>query len=364
MFYNKNERRFLSSFFSTGFLFELFYTYDSGDIMSKRVKKRIRLRVKAKFLFLVMLVFFSFVYTIKYLDRVNIGIDNDTFLKMLIDDSSNIKTKHSSKQNSFIKYIANLNIFDPVSIITSNYAYLVNKGDSAIESDEEENQKIDKTSSYIENPNPNEIIKDPLVYIYNTHQREDYQSSNSQSYNITPNVMMLSYVLKERLRKLDIPSMVEENDVTEILRINSWNYASSYKVTKMLMEQASNDEPTLKYFIDLHRDSISKDKTTLESNGVKYAKILFVVGLEHENYEKNLKIATELSERLNKECAGISKGVYKKQGKYVNGIYNQDFSSNTMLIEIGGVENNIEEAVNTIGILAKVLAEYIGDNNE
>ena len=332
--------------------------------MSKKFKRKIKLKVKFKFLFLLMLAFFSFVYTIKYLDRVNIGIDNDEFLKMLIDDSSNIRTKHSSRKNGFIKYVANLNIFDPVSIISSNYAYLVNGEDGEIEDDEDEVEKIDKTSSYIENPNPEEIIKDPVVYIYSTHQREDYQSSNSESYNITPNVMMASYVLKERLQNLNVPTIVEENDVTEILRINSWNYASSYKVTRMLMEQAIKDEPTLKYFIDLHRDSISKDKTTLEVNGVKYAKILFVVGLEHEDYEKNLKIAEELSKRLNKECAGISKGVYKKQGKYVNGIYNQDFSPNTMLIELGGVENNIEEAVNTIKILAKVLAEYIGDQNE
>lgn len=332
--------------------------------MGKKFKRKVKLKVKFKFLFLVILSFFSFVYTIKYLDRVNIGIDNDEFLKMLIDDSSNIRTKHSSKKNGFIKYVANLNIFDPVSIISSNYAYLVNGEDGEIEDDEDEVKKIDKTSSYIENPNPEEIIKDPLVYIYSTHQREDYQSSNSESYNITPNVMMASYVLKERLQNLNVPTIVEENDVTEILRINSWNYASSYKVTRMLMEQAIKDEPTLKYFIDLHRDSISKDKTTLEVNGVKYAKILFVVGLEHKDYEKNLKIAEELSKRLNKECVGISKGVYKKQGKYVNGIYNQDFSPNTMLIELGGVENNIEEAVNTIKILAKVLAEYIGDQNE
>lgn len=327
--------------------------------MSKIIKKKIRLKLKIKFVLLVTISFFSFVYTIKYLDKVNLGIDNELFLKMLIDDSSNISIKNN-KKSGLIKYIASLNIFDPLSIINSNYAYLVNRD---LQIDDDEVEKLDKTSSYIKNPKPNEIIKNPIVYIYSTHQREDYKSNNSASYNITPNVMMASYVLKERLSNLNIPTIVEENDVTEILRMNNWNYASSYKVTRMLMEQAIVDEPTLKYFIDLHRDSIGKDKTTLEAKGVKYAKILFVVGLEHDNYKKNLKVATELSELLNKACPGISKGVYKKQGKTVNGIYNQDFSPNTMLIELGGVENNIEEAVNTIEILSKVLANYIGDIN-
>lgn len=328
--------------------------------MMGRFKKKIKLKFKIKLLFLVIVSFFSFVYTIKYLDKVNLGIDNDLFLRMLIDDSSNIIT-NSNKKNGFIKYIANLNIFDPVSIINSNYAYLINEDNGEFDKDEVE--KVEKTSSYIKNPNPDEIIKNPIVYIYSTHQREDYKSSNLASYNITPNVMMASYVLKERLSNLNIPTIVEENDVTEILRMNNWNYASSYKVTRMLMEQAILDEPTLEYFIDLHRDSISRDKTTLEVNGVKYAKILFVIGLEHSNYKKNLQVATKLSNMLNEACPGISKGVYKKKGKNVNGIYNQDFSSNTMLIELGGVENNIEEAVNTIGVLSKVLAKYIGGSN-
>ena len=52
----------------------------------------------------------------------------------------------------------------------------------------------------------------------------------------------------------------------------------------------------------------------------------------------------------------------KKSGKGVNGIYNQDFNVNTMLIEVGGQYNNISEVNNTLKIFAQVLRDYIKEN--
>ena len=49
----------------------------------------------------------------------------------------------------------------------------------------------------------------------------------------------------------------------------------------------------------------------------------------------------------------------KKGGAGVNGIYNQDISSNAMLIEVGGVDNNIDEVLNTIEIISVILKEQI-----
>lgn len=331
--------------------------------MGKRLKKKIKLKTKVKTILLILIFTISFIYTIKYLDTINLGVDNDIFLKTLIEDSTNINTKHNKKNNSIIRYIANIDIFSPTNILNSSYATLINNNTKG-NKPKDEQPTLKKTTNYVKNPKPEEVIKDPIVYIYNTHQKEGYKKSNNTKYNITPNVMMASYVLKERLNKLNIPTIVEENNVTEILNINNWNYAYSYKVSRMLMEQAKKDEPTLKYFIDLHRDSISKTKTTLEKNNKKYAKILFIIGLENKNYEKNLKVTETIHKYLNQALPGISKGIYKKQGKHVNGIYNQDFSKNTILIELGGEENTIEEAVNTIEIISKVLSKYIGEDND
>lgn len=116
---------------------------------------------------------------------------------------------------------------------------------------------------------------------------------------------------------------------------------------------------SIKYYIDLHRDSVKKKYTTTEINGVSYAKVMLLVGLEHDNYQANLKEAQKINNKLNKEYPSLSRGIYKKSGKGVNGIYNQDFSKYTFLFEVGGTDNNIQEVNNSISVLAKILNEYI-----
>ena len=43
----------------------------------------------------------------------------------------------------------------------------------------------------------------------------------------------------------------------------------------------------------------------------------------------------------------------------MNGVYNQDLSPKSILIELGGQYNEIEELNNTIKVLAKVILKYI-----
>ena len=40
-------------------------------------------------------------------------------------------------------------------------------------------------------------------------------------------------------------------------------------------------------------------------------------------------------------------------------IFNQDLSPRAILIELGGVDNNLEEINNTLKVLSEVLYEYI-----
>ena len=125
------------------------------------------------------------------------------------------------------------------------------------------------------------------------------------------------------------------------------------------METAKKNNPTLKYYIDLHRDSLTHDKTTLIIDNKSYAKILFLIGLENANYQENLDFTTRISNLLNEKVPGLSKGIYKKEGPFVNGVYNQDFSSRVILIELGGNENTIEEVYRSLIILGEALDEVM-----
>lgn len=201
--------------------------------------------------------------------------------------------------------------------------------------------------------------RSPTVYIYNTHQTESYLYDKVNNYNLDYNVMFASYILKEYLNDYNILSFVESASIKKVLNENNLIYKDSYKASRILLEESIINYPTLKYFIDLHRDSSVYEKTTCVIDNKSYAKILFVLGLENKNYLENEKMINSLNERLIKVNSCLSRGITKKSGVGVDGVYNQDFNSNAILIELGGQYNTITEVNNTLKIFAKVLAEYI-----
>ena len=322
------------------------------------MKKRIKLKTKQKkaskkkkFVIYSSIAFLvaSFILTLNTL-KFKISLGSDELIQYILYSSNhNMEYEYDKKNISkkIVEFLTNITLDNPSSILSSNYRNLT---------DEEESLN----SEYIEDPYPDKKIDEPLVYIYNTHQLEEYSSKNYEEYNVTPNVLMASYIFREKLNRLSIPTIVEETDVNEILKINSWKYYKSYDVTRMLLEQAKEDYSSLEYFIDLHRDSVSHDKTYVKIDGKAYAKVLFIVGLENKNYKENLEFTEGFNDLIHEKYPGLSRGIYKKQGEGVNGVYNQDLDKHVILIELGGVDNTIEEVTNTIDALCDVLFEYIG----
>lgn len=202
-------------------------------------------------------------------------------------------------------------------------------------------------------------VEEPILYLYSTHQEEKYASSMLEPYNIVPNIMIASKILKEYLEDRGIKVVLEEESISDKLHSLGWKYGASYKVSRMFMESAVLNNPSLKYFVDLHRDAGTYSSTTTEIAGEKYAKMLFVIGLDYDTYEYNLDFAENLKSKLVAIDPSLCRGIMKKTGKGVNGVYNQDYSKNAILIEVGGQYNNINEVDNSLRVFADVLSAYI-----
>jgi len=280
----------------------------------------------------------SIAFTVKYLYQEDL-INSNTIVDILINDNFGSYKNDITDVDFLLKYVLNIDIKDDE---------VVNK---------EENNS-DKLEVNVDNSNNNL----PMVYIYNTHQDEKYKSTYLGEYNIASTVLIASKILKEYLEDLGIKVLVEEDSVTDKLHSLSWKYGSSYKVSRMFMESAYKDNPSLKYFIDLHRDSSKYEKTTIEIDGEKYARLLFVVGLDNKNYEPNLELAETLKQKIKDYNPNLFRGIMKKSGAGVNGVYNQDFNPKTMLIEVGGQYNNISEVNNTLKVFANILADFIKED--
>ena len=201
----------------------------------------------------------------------------------------------------------------------------------------------------------------PLIYLYNSHQTEEYKASTYAEFSVNPTVIMNNYILEDIFNKNGYKTIVEENSIKEILNKNNWNYTYSYKASRQLLENSIIEYPSLKYFIDIHRDSLPHDKTTVNINNKDYAKVIFLIGLENSKYEENLSFTEKINNKMNELYPGLSKGIYKKGGPGVNGVYNQDFSKYTILIEIGGYENTTNEVLNTTIAFSKCFMEVINE---
>ncbi len=208
----------------------------------------------------------------------------------------------------------------------------------------------------------NSLESKPRVYIYSTHQGEEYSGEGLLEYGINPGVMMASYIMQDKLNNLGIETLVEERSIKEILNNNNWRYYKSYDASRIYLDDSKSKYPSIKYFIDVHRDSLKGDKTTVEIGNKKYAKIVFLIGLENKNYKENLEFTTKINDKLNEKYPNLSKGIYEKGGDGVNGVYNQDNSKYTILVEIGGVDNTTNEVLNTTLAFSECFMEVISTN--
>ena len=326
-----------------------------------KLKKSKPKKKKYKYLCLIILTYLIFSYTFYTSFKNNNLKNNEDFIKFLLNNGNPyLKTEKEFPKilNKTINYLLKIDITKPETLFNENII-----GYSIHEEDEYSNlEHLKEISYYIQDPNKVDV-KNPIIYIYNSHQLENYNNDNLAIYGITPNVLMASYLLKEKLNEKGLSTIVEDTNLTEFLELNNWNHSNAYKASRIFMLDKQNEYPSIKYFIDIHRDSVNKNMTLVKINNKNYAKILFVVGLEHKNYQKNLNLVNKINDLFEKHYPGLSRGIYKKEGPNVNGIYNQDISENAMLIELGGVDNNIEEVLNTINAIADVLNIYIGESS-
>ena len=193
-----------------------------------------------------------------------------------------------------------------------------------------------------------------IVYIYNTHDTEKYSLPFISDYSITPTVKIASYILKDHLNDLGVNSFVQTRSINSYLNKHNLDYKGAYEASRVYMKEEMKKNK-YKILLDIHRDSVSHKYTLFNYKNKKYARIMFVLTTKHKNYKKNLKFVNKINNKLNKKYNGISRGIMKRNDV----IFNQDLSPYAILIELGGVDNTLEEINNTLKVLAEILNEFI-----
>ncbi|WP_153979475.1 stage II sporulation protein P [Paenibacillus xylanilyticus] len=200
------------------------------------------------------------------------------------------------------------------------------------------------------------------VLIYHSHPREGYnpllgtKSDNPSSGKATGNVFQVGSYLSDSLQKLGVGVEHAKDDYPTKVKDYNWNY--SYKYSRQTVKAALAENDDLTYLIDIHRDSQRHNKTTTTIDGKGYAKVYFIIGHENPNWQQNEAFAAKIHKKLEAKYPGVSRGVWGKDGGGANnGEYNQTLSPNSILIEIGGIDNTGAELKRTSQVLADMIAE-------
>lgn len=190
-------------------------------------------------------------------------------------------------------------------------------------------------------------LSEPIALVHHTHATESFVPTSGVTYTTEEdyNVVRLGRELVNLLSKQYGLPLIHECGIYDLPRVQAYE-KSRPVVQKILSEHSQMD-----FVIDLHRDGVRRELTTTVINGDTIGRILIVVGSRHPQWESNYIFALRLQRELETVAPGLSRGILKQRFGY-----NQDLHPNSLIIEVGGHENTMEEARLAVPFLAEALA--------
>lgn len=203
----------------------------------------------------------------------------------------------------------------------------------------------------------------PLVLIYHTHTTESYTATEA-----TP-IVYSSYARskdsKTNMNAIgDIVCQILEKDygikTIHDTKIHDLSYNDSYPDSLESINKYLKDNPSIQYVFDLHRDGLNdtesaRNKYKIKIGNLESTKIMIVVGLNHENSNKNAEFAKTFKSTMDKLYPGVMLPITFRQ----TAKFNQFTCPNALLFEIGSNLSTFEETRISAEYLARTMAEVI-----
>lgn len=140
------------------------------------------------------------------------------------------------------------------------------------------------------------------------------------------------------------------------------NWNRSYQNSLATVQTLLQTNPQAKAVFDVHRDAgfQSKKPTTTTINGKAAARIMLVIGANHEGWEQNLTFARQLEAKCNELYPGLLRDNIRVKE---TGRYNQQASPHCVLLEIGSDLNTQAEADYAMECFAQVVHEVLQEQS-
>ncbi len=208
---------------------------------------------------------------------------------------------------------------------------------------------------------------EPQVLIMHTHATETYRlyeglyydlSDTARTTDKTLDVCAVGAIITQTLNEAGINTLHDTS-------LNDYpSYNASYDNSREVVQAYLEQYPSIKVVIDVHRDALeargARYAPVAEINGKQSAQVMIISGCENgstvnlPNWEQNLAFAAEWETQMEADSPGLTRSAmcsYK--------FYNQDLTTGSLLLEVGGHGNTLNEALYAGKLAAESLAEVL-----
>lgn len=214
--------------------------------------------------------------------------------------------------------------------------------------------------------------KGPKILIFHTHSQEDFVDSVSK--DAKDRIVGVGQTLGEILAYqygISVVHDIGEYDVSNGALVRDGSYERMEPAVRKILEKY----PSIEVCIDLHRDGLPDHlRLTTEIDGKPTAKIMFVNGISRLNnrgtpkqldylynpyIQDNLAFSTQMQLKANELYPDFARKIYIKPHRF-----SLHMMPKTLLVEAGANTNTLEEVMNAMEPLARILVEVLkGDQS-
>lgn len=204
----------------------------------------------------------------------------------------------------------------------------------------------------------------PQVLIMHTHATETYELADNGWYDpdftcrSTDTAVNMAAVGARIAAQLNAAGIVTLQDTT----LHDYpSYNGSYAKSNETVRRYLAEYPSIKVVLDVHRDAIEQPdgtrvKPLAEIDGKPCAQVMIICGADKggnlPNFRENLRFAAAWQAVMERRSPGLTRPVL-----FDYRYYNQDLTTGSLLIEVGGHANTLEEALNAGDLVGAALAE-------
>ena len=209
--------------------------------------------------------------------------------------------------------------------------------------------------------------EEPQVLIIHTHATESYEEYDvgygdaeyaARSSDNTKNVVAVGDVIAQQLEEAGIGVI---HDGTQH---DNPSYNGSYDRSMATVEAYLEKYPSIRVVLDIHRDAIEREggvrvKPTVKIEEKKAAQVMICVGCGSDSarvpeYRHNLRFGAMLQNALQTDYPGLARPLYLCDRNY-----NLHLTKGSLLIEMGGHANTLEEAKYSGEMVGKALVKVL-----